>query len=45
MERMLGDSGLRQKSREAGLLRARLFCWDTVAEKVRRVVEEAANAN
>jgi glycosyltransferase involved in cell wall biosynthesis len=45
IERMLGDAGLRQKSREAGLLRARLFCWDAVAEKVRRVIEEAANAN
>jgi glycosyltransferase involved in cell wall biosynthesis len=44
MECMLSDADLRQKSREAGLLRARLFCWDTVAERVRRVVEEAASA-
>ena len=43
MERMLGDAGLRRKSREAGLLRAQLFCWNRVAQKVRRVVEEAAN--
>jgi glycosyltransferase involved in cell wall biosynthesis len=43
MERMLGDAGLRRKSREAGLLRAQLFCWNRVAQNVRRVVEEAAN--
>ncbi len=44
MEHMLSDAGLRQKFREAGLSRARLFCWNRVAEKVRRVVEEAASA-
>ncbi|MBV8812230.1 MAG: glycosyltransferase family 4 protein [Acidobacteriaceae bacterium] len=44
IEHMLGDAALRRRSREAGLLRARLFCWNTVAEKVRRVVEEAASA-
>jgi glycosyltransferase involved in cell wall biosynthesis len=44
IERMLQNPGLRQNLREAGLRRARLFCWDAVAEKVLRVVEEAANA-
>ena len=44
MQRMLRDAGLRQNLRNAGLERARLFCWDGVAEKVRFVVEEAANA-
>lgn len=44
MERLLSNSDLRQTLREAGLSRARLFCWDRVAEKVRAVIEEAANA-
>ncbi len=45
IERMLGDAGLRQKSLEAGLLRAQLFCWNTVAAKVRRVIQEAADSD
>jgi glycosyltransferase involved in cell wall biosynthesis len=44
MERILGNSNLRQHLREAGLSRARLFCWDRVAERVRAVIDEAANA-
>jgi glycosyltransferase involved in cell wall biosynthesis len=44
MRRMLDDPDLREYFREAGLQRARLFCWDCVAQKVQRVVEEAANA-
>ena len=44
MRRMLDDPDLREDFRQAGLRRARLFCWDCVAHKVQRVVEEAANA-
>jgi len=41
IERTVSDSCLRKKLSHAGLLRARLFCWDGVAEKVQRVIEEA----
>jgi glycosyltransferase involved in cell wall biosynthesis len=43
IERVLGDAGLRYRMREAGLSRARLFCWDCVAAKVRRVIAEGGN--
>lgn len=42
MERILGDSGLCHTLREAGLSRARFFCWERVAQRVRAVIEEAA---
>lgn len=43
IERVLGDAGLRQRMREAGLSRARLFRWDHVAARVRRVIAEASS--
>ena len=42
IERVLEDSALRYAMRQAGLARARLFNWDTVAAKVNRVIQEAA---
>jgi glycosyltransferase involved in cell wall biosynthesis len=42
IERVLEDSALRSAMRQAGLARARLFNWDTVAAKVNRVIQEAA---
>ncbi|MGH9581341.1 MAG: glycosyltransferase family 4 protein [Bryobacteraceae bacterium] len=45
MERVLSNSDLRQRLRAAGLLRARLFCWNRVAERVRAVIGEAAHAS
>lgn len=44
IERIISDKCLRQMLRQQGLLRARLFCWDNVADKVRRVIEEATCA-
>jgi glycosyltransferase involved in cell wall biosynthesis len=41
MERMLSDAVLRNRLRQAGLARAQLFSWDTVAEKVRNVLQRA----
>jgi glycosyltransferase involved in cell wall biosynthesis len=42
MERVLEDRDLQCSMRNAGLVRARLFRWDTVAAKVNRVIQEAA---
>jgi glycosyltransferase involved in cell wall biosynthesis len=42
MERVLDDAALRHRMRAAGLLRARLFCWDCVAARVRQVIAQAA---
>jgi glycosyltransferase involved in cell wall biosynthesis len=42
IERILSSRSLRERLRQAGPMRARLFCWDRVAEKVRHVIEEAA---
>jgi glycosyltransferase involved in cell wall biosynthesis len=42
IERVLEDSSLRCAMRQAGLARAQLFSWDTVASKVNRVIQEAA---
>lgn len=44
MERLIGDSYLRERLRKAGLERAKLFCWDEVAGKVHQVIQEARNA-
>jgi glycosyltransferase involved in cell wall biosynthesis len=44
IERVLEDGRLRTKLRLAGRARARLFCWDRVAEKVHRVIQEASCA-
>ncbi len=45
IERMVGDPSLRDRLHDAGLSRARLFCWNRVAEKVYRVIEEAKHAS
>jgi glycosyltransferase involved in cell wall biosynthesis len=45
MERILSDAQLRQSLRKAGLRRAELFCWNRVAEKVQRVIDEAREAS
>jgi glycosyltransferase involved in cell wall biosynthesis len=45
MESVVTDREVREKLRQAGLLRARLFCWNRVAEKVHRVIEEAMHAS
>jgi glycosyltransferase involved in cell wall biosynthesis len=42
IERVLEDSALRSAMRQAGLVRARLFNWDTVGAKVNQVIQEAA---
>lgn len=42
IERVLEDCALRNAMRQAGLARAQLFSWDTVAAKVNRVIQEAA---
>jgi glycosyltransferase involved in cell wall biosynthesis len=42
IERVLEDHALRQCMRKAGLARAQLFNWDTVAAKVNQVIQEAA---
>jgi glycosyltransferase involved in cell wall biosynthesis len=41
MERVVGDADLRRRMRIAGLLRARQFSWDCVAEKVHRAIFQA----
>jgi glycosyltransferase involved in cell wall biosynthesis len=42
IERVLEDRALRGAMRQAGLARARLFSWDTVAAKVNQVIQEIA---
>lgn len=44
MGRVLDDAELRSRMRAAGLLRARLFCWDRVAERVQQVICQAADS-
>jgi glycosyltransferase involved in cell wall biosynthesis len=44
IERVLGDAELQQRMRLAGPLRAQLFCWDRVGEKVHRVICQAASS-
>ena len=42
LERVLGDTDLRSTLCRLGLQRSRQFSWDRVAERVRRVLEDAA---
>jgi glycosyltransferase involved in cell wall biosynthesis len=42
IERVVEDCALRNAMRQAGLVRARLFNWDTVAAKVNQVIQDAA---
>lgn len=42
LERVLGDAGLRLALGRLGLQRSRQFSWDKVAERVRRILEDAA---
>lgn len=43
IERIASDTALRQVLRERGLKRAADFSWDNVAQRVKRVLEAAAN--
>jgi glycosyltransferase involved in cell wall biosynthesis len=45
LQRTITDRGLREELRNAGPPRARLFSWDIVANRVHRVIEEAAEAS
>lgn len=45
IERMVSDRCLRERLRQAGPLRAQLFCWNRVAEKVHGVIEEAMHVS
>jgi glycosyltransferase involved in cell wall biosynthesis len=43
IERVLGDTSLRDRMRKAGLSRARAFCWDCVGARVLHVIERAVS--
>ena len=43
LECVLGDAGRRAAMREAGIRRARLFSWDSVAARVRTILQAAAH--
>lgn len=44
IERVLGDAELRRRMRALGLLRARRFCWEGVAERVHQAICQAAGS-
>jgi glycosyltransferase involved in cell wall biosynthesis len=45
MERVLGDTELRQRMSQAGLQQALRFSWDRVGDRVRHVIEGAAGTS
>ncbi len=44
MERVVGDADLRRRMRAAGILRARQFNWEGVAERVHRAICQAVDS-